>query len=133
MGQRQKDATNANTDLPVLQRGKQVEKPWGYELWFAHNDKYVGKLIFVKQGSRLSLQYHEKKDETLLVIRGLAKFTIGDTDVIVAAGDGSVRVRPNCHHRIEAITDVTIVEVSTPEITDVVRIEDDFGRVGRVV
>jgi len=129
MGQRQKDATNANTDLPVLQRGKQVEKPWGYELWFAHTDKYVGKLIFVKQEARLSYQYHNKKDETLIVLKGLARFIVGnDTQGMMLKDGESIRIPPKCPHRIEAITDVTLVEVSTPEVNDVVRIEDDYGR-----
>ncbi len=106
---------------------KEVTKPWGYELWFAQTDKYVGKLMFVKAGERLSLQYHEKKDETLLVIRGLIKITVGDETRILPNTE-SIHIAPEMMHRIEAITDALIVEVSTPEVEDVIRIEDDYGR-----
>ena len=106
---------------------KEVTKPWGYELWFAQTDKYVGKLVFVKAGERLSLQYHKKKDETLLVIRGLIKITVGDETRILPNTE-SIHIAPETMHRIEAITDALIVEVSTPEVEDVIRIEDDYGR-----
>jgi mannose-6-phosphate isomerase-like protein (cupin superfamily) len=106
---------------------KEVTKPWGYELWFAHTDRYVGKLLFVKAGERLSLQYHKQKDETLLVIRGLIRLTIGD-DIRILPNTESIRITPEIPHRIEAITDALIVEVSTPEVDDVVRLEDDYGR-----
>jgi len=109
---------------------KEVTKPWGYELWFAHTDRYVGKLLFVKAGERLSLQYHKQKDETLLVIRGLIRLTIGD-DIRILPNTESIRITPETPHRIEAITDALIVEVSTPEVDDVVRLEDDYGREGK--
>jgi quercetin dioxygenase-like cupin family protein len=106
----------------------EVEKPWGAELWFAQTDKYVGKLLFVNKGCRLSLQYHKKKDETLLVLGGAAKFTINGEVKRVTRLDGGIRIEPNTNHRIEALTDLTLVEVSTPEVDDVVRLEDDYGR-----
>ena len=121
--------TNADIGLLVLQLGrkmKTVDKPWGQEIWFAQTEKYVGKLIYVKRGERLSLQLHNEKDETLLVLQGLAKITVGEDAHVINAD--SVRVAPKTVHRIEAITDVLIVEVSTPEVEDVVRIEDDYGR-----
>ncbi len=122
-------AINVNIDLLASQLGRgmiTVEKPWGKEIWFAQTEKYVGKLIYVNHGERLSLQYHNVKDETLLVLQGLAKITVGN-DVHIVNAD-SIRIAPNTVHRIEAITDLIVVEVSTPEVDDVVRIEDDYGR-----
>jgi len=106
---------------------KKIDKPWGYELWFAQTDKYVGKIIFVKSGSRLSLQYHEKKDETLYIYSGIAQFIINDEYRRVVTGE-SIHLPPLTKHRIEAIYDTTIIEVSTPEVEDVVRLKDDYGR-----
>ena len=121
--------TNVDIDLLVSQLGrkmKTVEKPWGKEIWFAQTDKYVGKLIYVNQGTRLSLQFHNVKDETLLFLHGVAKVTVGKEERIVTAD--TIRITPKTLHRIFAVTDLVIVEVSTPEVDDVVRVEDDYGR-----
>lgn len=109
-----------------------VEKPWGHELIWAHTDRYVGKILHVKEGHMLSLQYHEVKDETLHLLRGRMKFVVGpDPDALeaqVVEEGWSFRITPGTIHRMEALTDVDILEASTPELDDVVRIEDRYGR-----
>ena len=107
---------------------EKVDKPWGYEIWFAQTDKYIGKLLFIEKGGRLSLQYHKVKDETLYVLSGLARFTISNLTVKLKKGD-VVHIPPLTKHRVEAIRNTFIIEVSTPEISDVVRLKDDYGRI----
>jgi mannose-6-phosphate isomerase len=111
---------------------RRVEKPWGYELVYAATDRYCGKVLFVRAGEQLSLQFHRAKDETLYVQAGRAEFEIGDpgrqTDVEVVAAGRSFRLPPGTVHRIRAIEDTTLLEVSTPELDDVVRLEDRYGR-----
>jgi mannose-6-phosphate isomerase len=111
---------------------KRVEKPWGYELIYATTDRYCGKVIFVRSGQELSLQFHRLKDETLYVHSGRAEFEIGepgkpvDTEVI---GSGrAFHLEPGTVHRLRALEDTVILEVSTPELEDVVRLEDRYGR-----
>jgi mannose-6-phosphate isomerase-like protein (cupin superfamily) len=107
---------------------KIVEKPWGHEEWWAVTDKYVGKLLFIKQGHRLSLQYHNIKEETMRVISGVLTFVLGDETMVLYPGE-SVHVPPGTIHRMEAKTgDVSVIEVSTPELDDVVRVQDDYAR-----
>ena len=110
---------------------RKTEKPWGYELLFAHTPKYAGKVIFVKKGHRLSLQYHEKKDETLYIYEGKALLDIEEGGCMVPkevyTGE-SIAVPPFTKHRLKAIEDTTFLEASTPELEDVVRVEDDYGR-----
>jgi mannose-6-phosphate isomerase len=110
---------------------RKIEKPWGYELLFALTPQYAGKLIFVKKGQRLSLQYHEKKDETLYLFQGEVLLEIevkGEMTSTTLKPGQSVRVPPHTKHRLKAIEDTTLFEVSTPELDDVVRLEDDYGR-----
>lgn len=112
----------------------QVEKPWGWELWWTVTDRYVGKVIFIAAGHRLSLQYHTEKDESIFVIEGdmVLHLENGDGElepIELTAGDYR-RVPVGKRHRFEAITDTRLIEVSTPELDDVVRLEDDFGREG---
>jgi mannose-6-phosphate isomerase-like protein (cupin superfamily) len=112
---------------------ERVEKPWGHELRFAHTDRYAGKLLFIRAGSQLSLQYHEKKDEAFLVHEGTMELVIGRGAArrVERMGPGdSRRIPPGTVHRFRAVTDTTLFEVSTPELDDVVRLEDDFGRAG---
>ena len=113
---------------------QRVEKPWGYELWWARTDRYVGKLIHVNKGHALSLQYHEKKDETIFVWRGRILFETRDAAGQLQSremGEGeAVHVTPPTVHRMTAIEDTDIFEVSTPEVEDVVRLEDRYGRQG---
>jgi quercetin dioxygenase-like cupin family protein len=111
---------------------KIVQKPWGYELWFAYTDKYAGKLIILKKGHKSSLQYHKVKHETLYLDSGLLKLTMENENhnlIMHEFHQGeAVVVPPNTKHRMEAIEDSRIIEVSTPELDDVVRVEDAYGR-----
>jgi mannose-6-phosphate isomerase len=111
---------------------RRVEKPWGHELIWAHTEQYVGKILHVKAGHALSVQYHEQKDETMHCLRGTMRLMIGpDADsletVLLKEGE-SIRIRPFTVHRVEAITDVDILEASTPHLDDVIRLEDRYGR-----
>jgi mannose-6-phosphate isomerase len=114
---------------------RKVEKPWGYELIWAETERYVGKLLFVKQGESLSLQFHRVKDESWLVQDGRVKLELGAAgdamlnEEVVAAG-ATFRFRPGTVHRVTALEDSMIVEVSTPQLEDVVRLEDRYGREG---
>jgi mannose-6-phosphate isomerase len=114
---------------------RRVEKPWGWELIWAEADEYVGKVLFVRAGHSLSLQFHREKDESWLVESGKATLELGDigdavlnTEVITAGA--CFRYRPGTVHRVTAIEDTTILEVSTPYLDDVVRLEDAYGREG---
>jgi quercetin dioxygenase-like cupin family protein len=113
---------------------KRVSKPWGYEIHWAHTDRYVGKVLHITAGKRLSLQYHNVKDETIYVHSGKILFEMQEGDRLVARemipGD-SVHVPPPTVHRMTAIVDSDVLEVSTPHLDDVVRIQDDFGREGK--
>ncbi len=117
--------------------GRRVEKPWGHELIWAHTDRYVGKILVIEAGKRLSLQRHLVKDESILVSAGRLRLTLEDEAGVVRVeelGPGDARhVRTGRIHRYEAIERCELVEVSTPELDDVVRLEDDFGREGTVV
>ncbi len=118
---------------PMQSVVKKVEKPWGYELIFAHIDRYAGKIIHVEPGEALSLQYHEVKDETLYLLSGKYELTIGTPNNInvvqVEPGD-SYRVTPGTYHRMVAgSSGCDILEVSTPELEDIVRLDDRYGRV----
>src|SRR5215216_195123 len=112
---------------------KRVEKPWGYELIYATTDRYCGKVIFVKAGEQLSLQFHRKKDETIFVQSGRVEFEIGEPgkpiDIEVVGPGRAFHLAPGTVHRIRALEDTVVLEVSTPEIDDVVRLEDKYGRV----
>ncbi|MEX2612072.1 MAG: cupin domain-containing protein [Gaiellaceae bacterium] len=113
---------------------RRVEKPWGWELIWAETDTYVGKLLFVRAGEALSLQYHETKDESWLVREGRARLELGEAgdeleEVEIGAGD-ALRYPPGTLHRVTALEDTLIVEVSTAHLDDVVRVEDRYGREG---
>ena len=113
---------------------RRVEKPWGWELVWAETEAYVGKVLFVRAGHALSLQYHKVKDEAWLVQEGRATLELGEvgetlTSLEITAGD-TFRYRPGTVHRVTAIEDLTVVEVSTPHLDDVVRLEDQYGRKG---
>ncbi|MGD2154102.1 MAG: cupin domain-containing protein [Gemmatimonadales bacterium] len=109
-----------------------VEKPWGHELIWAHTDRYVGKILHINAGECLSLQYHERKDETIHVLRGRIAFLVGRVDEDLRRQEleegMSFRIQPGTRHRMEAITDCDLLEASTPELDDVVRLEDRYGR-----
>ena len=114
---------------------KRVEKPWGHELIWALSETYCGKVLFVKAGAALSLQFHKEKDESWLVQSGRVKLELGDvgqkllSEEVIGAG-AAFRYRPGTVHRVTAIEDTTILEVSTPHLDDVVRLEDLYGREG---
>jgi mannose-6-phosphate isomerase len=109
-----------------------VEKPWGWELWWAQTDRYVGKQIHINKGEALSLQYHNKKDEVIFDFKGRILFEIGPSATTLEKremGPGeSVHVVPPTVHRMTALEETDIFEVSTPEVDDVVRLEDRYGR-----
>ena len=114
---------------------RRVEKPWGWELIWADTELYVGKVLFVKAGESLSLQFHNEKDESWYVESGRAKLELGDAGQrilnaeVITAG-ACFRYRPGTVHRVTALEDTTILEVSTPHLDDVVRLEDAYGRAG---
>jgi mannose-6-phosphate isomerase-like protein (cupin superfamily) len=110
---------------------KRVEKPWGYELWWAHTDRYAGKHIHIDKGHALSLQFHHRKDETIFVWTGRILFESKADGTLVGREMGpgdAVRVTPGTVHRMTALEDSDLMEVSTPEVDDVVRLEDRYGR-----
>ena len=113
---------------------RRVEKPWGWELIWAEAEQYVGKVLFVRAGQSLSLQYHERKDESWYVESGRARLELGPVGEELAAEEiaagACFRYRPGTVHRVTAIEDTTILEVSTPHLDDVVRLEDAYGRAG---
>ena len=111
---------------------ERVEKPWGYELIWAHTRDYVGKILHIRAGESLSLQYHERKDETIFLLEGEMTFWAGPSaerleEVSLRAGEG-FHVTPGTVHRMEAVTDCDILEASTPHLDDVVRLRDRYGR-----
>ena len=110
---------------------KHVDKPWGHEVWFAQTERYVGKILVIEAGKRLSLQYHRVKDESIYVQEGKLRLTLerdGELEV-EDLGPGEARhIPPGTRHRFEALERCILCEVSTPEVDDVVRLEDDFGR-----
>lgn len=119
---------------PDAELPRRVDKPWGHEIIWAHAEQYVGKLIVIDTGRRLSFQYHEAKDEWIYVLSGRLNLTLeNDTGEIedreLGPGDGA-HVAIGRRHRYAAIETCTLIEVSTPELDDVIRLEDDFGREG---
>ena len=114
---------------------KRVDKPWGHEIIWAHTDRYVGKILHVKAGQALSVQYHNQKDETVYLLSGEMKYWVklGDADELqdqrLRTGD-AFRITPGTIHYIEAVTDCDVLEASTPDLDDVVRLEDRYGRQG---
>jgi mannose-6-phosphate isomerase len=114
---------------------RRVEKPWGWELIWAETDAYAGKILFVRAGESLSLQFHNEKDESWYVLEGRARVELGakgerliEQGVVVAGA--AFRFRPGTVHRVRALEDTRILEVSTPQLDDVVRLEDSYGREG---
>lgn len=110
-------------------------KPWGSEIWIAHNDKYAGKILKITKGHRYSLQYHEQKHETQYVYKGKVKLTYGRDqhnlqEKILNQGD-KIEVAPYTIHRLEALEDSEVFEVSTSQLNDVIKLEDDYGRIGK--
>lgn len=124
----------ADTASTTPARGPvRVEKPWGHELIWARTERYVGKLLHIKAGHKLSLQFHKVKDETIHVQTGEMRFVVEENGAMVERilqpGD-SYHITPFTKHRMIAVTDCDVLEASTPELDDVVRLEDSYGRVG---
>jgi mannose-6-phosphate isomerase len=115
----------------VVEQVTRIDKPWGYELHWAKTERYVGKVIHIDAGHALSLQYHNQKDETIYLASGRMLFEIKVGDELtrreMMPGD-AIHVTPKTVHRMTAISDCDVFEVSTPELHDVVRLEDRYGR-----
>ena len=110
---------------------RRVEKPWGYELIWAHGDHYCGKLLFIRAGEQLSLQFHERKDETVYVQQGKIEIELGeDAEPQVVEEGAAFHIPPGVVHRWRALEDSIVLEASTPELDDVVRLQDRYGREG---
>ena len=114
------------------QEPRRVDKPWGHEIWWANTDLYAGKLLHVDAGQKLSLQLHREKDETSYLLSGRLRLTRGPSSVALKEqeiGPGHAwRVEPGTVHTIEAMEDSVVLEVSTPHLDDVVRLQDRYGR-----
>jgi mannose-6-phosphate isomerase-like protein (cupin superfamily) len=115
------------TDEITEREPKIVDKPWGREVWYAHTDRYAGKVLEVEAGHQLSLQKHRVKHETLFLQSGRMRFRLGDEEFEWIPGR-RIEIPPDTVHRMEALEDSVILEVSTPELDDVVRLEDRYGR-----
>ncbi len=113
-------------------RVERIEKPWGYEIVFACTDRYSAKVLFIRQGEQLSLQFHRRKDEVIYVYEGRIELEIGDPggplDVEVVGPGKAYHLAPGVVHRWRALDDAVVLEASTPELDDVVRLEDRYGR-----
>jgi mannose-6-phosphate isomerase len=109
-----------------------VEKPWGYELIWARTDRYVGKILHIEAGHVLSLQYHERKDESIYVLSGeiVLRLEQGETQIERRMGQGEAfHIEPKLVHQFEAVVTSDLIEASTPELDDVIRLKDRYGRV----
>ncbi len=113
---------SSNPEQPKI-----VDKPWGREIWYAHTDRYAGKVLEVSRGHLLSLQTHRVKHETLYLLSGRVRLTLDDRVLEWLPGT-AVAIAPGTVHRMEALEDSILLEVSTPELDDVVRLEDRYGR-----
>lgn len=112
---------------------RRVDKPWGHEIWFAVTDRYAGKIIHIAAGQELSLQYHERKDETIYLLSGSMELELDDDDgalqTMRLSPGQCQRILVGRRHRMRALIDTEVCEVSTPDLDDVVRLEDRYGRV----
>lgn len=128
--------TDLSPALAVLAKAtaevERVEKPWGYELVFALTEHYCGKVLVIRKGEQLSLQYHREKDETIYVYAGSIELEVGEPEgpleSRVAQPGEAFRLRPGVVHRWRALEDAVVLESSTPHLDDVVRLEDNYGR-----
>lgn len=117
----------------MIDQPRRVEKPWGHEIIWAETDEYVGKILHIKAGEALSVQYHVQKDETICMLNGTMKFRVGPSedkmDEFVMSPMDRHRTRPGQVHQMIAVTDCDVLEASTPHLDDVVRLQDRYGRV----
>lgn len=116
----------------TIGKAQKVDKPWGFELIYATTDEYAGKLLFIRRGERLSLHYHKSKDESMYIYKGKVLVQLGEGDGQLTSrvlGSGAcLRIEPRTVHRVEAVSNSIILEVSTPRLDDVHRLDDDYGR-----
>ena len=117
----------------VAKMERHIDKPWGSEYIWSHTEKYTGKLLYITQGHKLSLQHHQVKDESIYVLKGILELTVGpelnNLSIIQLKKDESYRIQPGIIHRFSApLEDVVLIEVSTSELDDVIRHQDDYGR-----
>lgn len=111
---------------------RRVDKPWGYERIWVEAEGFVGKILHINEGHRLSLQFHREKDEAILIQSGQMELLLedesGELQLLELGPGDSARILPGRRHRFRAVTDCDIVELSSPQLGDVVRLEDDYGR-----
>ncbi|MGH7852320.1 MAG: cupin domain-containing protein [Candidatus Binatia bacterium] len=116
----------------LIHTGKIVEKPWGYEIIWAHTERYVGKVLHINKGESLSYQYHVVKDETIRLLTGVLEMDVeraGEEPRKLRLAPGEcLHIVPGMKHRMIAVEDCDVLEVSTPELDDVIRLEDRYGR-----
>ena len=115
----------------MINQEHKVNKPWGYELIWAHTDRYVGKILHINRGESLSYQYHRVKDETIRLLSGSLEMDLesnGKREKVRLMPGDCLHIAPGMKHRMSALEDCEVLEVSTPELDDVVRLEDRYGR-----
>jgi len=120
--------------MNLLTKGTVVDKPWGYELLWAHTERYVGKILHIKKGESLSYQYHRVKDETIRLLTGTMEMDLevdGNRSTVSLKSGDCLHIIPGMKHRMTAVEECDVLEVSTPELEDVVRLEDRYGRAER--
>jgi len=115
--------------------GRRIDKPWGYELIWAESTRYVGKILHIERGEQLSYQFHHHKDETIFLLAGVLQLEVatseGPRETLRLLPGQSFHIPPGLRHRMSAIETCDVLEASTPELDDVVRLEDIYGRAGR--
>lgn len=116
-----------SVETAPVRRPKIVDKPWGREIWYAHEERYAGKILEVREGHALSLQKHERKVETMYLQSGRVLYHLNGRDFEMKPGD-CLTVRPGDVHRVTALADSVILESSTPELDDLIRLEDRYDR-----
>lgn len=119
----------------ILRKVVTKPKPWGREIWFAWTPQYAGKILEINKGHRFSLQYHERKNETQFILKGKIKLTMGPDEKnlkhrILSQGQ-KIEIPAGLIHRVHALEKAVLLEVSSPELDDVVKLSDDYGRTGR--
>ena len=122
------------TSCQMIYQGKVVEKPWGHELIWAHTLRYVGKILHINSGESLSYQYHRVKDETIRLLAGSLELETeleGKRTKLTLKPGECLHITPGMKHRMIALKECDVLEVSTPELDDVVRLEDRYGRAGK--
>jgi mannose-6-phosphate isomerase-like protein (cupin superfamily) len=124
----------ADMSARMIQTGSIVEKPWGHELIWAHTSRYVGKVLHIKKGESLSYQYHVVKDETIRLLSGVMEMDVendGQREKLRMEPGDCLHITPGMKHRMIAVEECDVLEVSTPELDDVVRLEDRYGRISQ--